>query len=98
DQIRSGFQSAKRVFGRQEIINIEDKEITVNLVKNPVGLNQVLDMIARDPEPFSFVSILNANAADGTDISWIWDANYESITDMTIKQFTVSGERVEDIK
>ncbi|MEG0475366.1 MAG: DUF1727 domain-containing protein, partial [Carnobacterium sp.] len=66
--------------------------------KNPVGLNQVLDMIARDPEPFSLVSILNANAADGTDVSWIWDADYESITDMNIKQITVSGERVEDIK
>ncbi|MEG0288180.1 MAG: Mur ligase family protein [Carnobacterium sp.] len=98
DEIRTGFQSAKRVFGRQEIINIDDKEITVNLVKNPVGLNQVLDMIARDPEPFSLVSILNANAADGTDVSWIWDADYESITDMNIKQITVSGERVEDIK
>lgn len=98
DQIRTGFQSSKRVFGRQEVIQIDDKEITVNLVKNPVGLNQVLDMIARDPEPFSLVSILNANAADGTDISWIWDADYESISDMDIKQVTVSGERVNDIK
>lgn len=98
DQIRAGFQSSKRVFGRQEVIQIEDKEITVNLVKNPVGLNQVLDMIGRDPEPFSLVSILNANAADGTDISWIWDADYESISEMTIKQVTASGERVDDIK
>lgn len=97
DQIRAGFAASKRVFGRQEVIQVGDKEITINLVKNPVGLNQVLDMINLTPEPFSLVSILNANYADGTDVSWIWDANYEIVKDMNIEQVTVGGERVEDI-
>lgn len=98
EDIQKGFRSAKRVFGRQEVIQIGDKEITINLVKNPVGLNQVLDMIAKDPEPFSLVSILNANYADGTDVSWIWDAHYETVMDMNLAQVTASGERVEDIR
>ncbi|MGX7420552.1 MurT ligase domain-containing protein [Carnobacterium gallinarum] len=96
-EIRAGFNLAEKVFGRQEVIQIGDKEVTINLVKNPVGLNQILEMIALDPRPFSLVSILNANYADGIDISWIWDANYERIMEMNIQQFTVSGERVADI-
>lgn len=96
-EIRAGFNLAEKVFGRQEVIKIGEKEITINLVKNPVGLNQILEMIALDPRPFSLVSILNANYADGIDVSWIWDANYEKIMEMDIKQFTVSGERVNDI-
>ncbi|SBO16805.1 Mur ligase middle domain protein [Carnobacterium divergens] len=95
--IRKGFQLSEKVFGRQESIHIGDKEIIINLVKNPVGLNQILEMIALDPEPFSLVSVLNANYADGIDISWIWDANYEKIQEMNIQQVTASGERVEDI-
>ncbi len=97
DQIRAGFAASKRVFGRQEVIQIDDKEVTINLVKNPVGLNQVLEMIKLDPEPISLVSILNANYADGTDVSWIWDADYEQVAEMGLKQVTVGGERVEDI-
>lgn len=95
--IRKGFELSEKVFGRQESIKVGDKEIIINLVKNPVGLNQILEMIALDPEPFSLVSVLNANYADGIDISWIWDANYEKIQDMNIQQVTASGERVEDI-
>ncbi|MDI2601458.1 DUF1727 domain-containing protein, partial [Listeria monocytogenes] len=67
----------ERVFGRQEQINVDGKEITIVLVKNPVGLNQVIDMVGTESEPFSFVGLLNANYADGIDTSWIWDGNFE---------------------
>ncbi len=66
------------MFGRQEVINLDGKQVTLILVKNPVGLNQVLDMISTDKAPFSFVGLLNANYADGIDTSWIWDATLNS--------------------
>ncbi|WP_125981522.1 Mur ligase family protein [Loigolactobacillus iwatensis] len=96
-QIQHAIDADQKVFGRQEIIQVEDKAVTLILVKNPVGLNQVLDMIALDQEPFSLVTLLNANYADGIDTSWIWDADFESLTHLPIPRFIAGGEREKDI-
>ncbi|MGY3778539.1 Mur ligase family protein [Isobaculum melis] len=98
EQIAKGLQLDGQVFGRQEVIQIGDKKVTIVLVKNPVGLNQVIDMIALDPEPFSLSTILNAQYADGIDVSWIWDAQFETLPTLNIAQYTVSGERYQDLK
>ena len=75
DQIRHGLGYDEKIFGRQEVIQIGDKKCTLVLVKNPVGLNQVIDTMNLSPEEFSLVCLLNANYADGIDISWIWDGS-----------------------
>ncbi|MGX7059601.1 Mur ligase family protein [Vagococcus humatus] len=95
--IRKGLAYDEKVFGRQEVIQIEDKTCQLILVKNPVGINQVIDMIKLAPQPFSLVSMLNANYADGIDTSWIWDANYEAFTEMNVPKVIASGERHHDI-
>lgn len=97
DQIKKAFESDKRIFGRQEVINIGDKEVNLILVKNPVGLNQVLDMIATDHTPFSLAFLLNAHYADGIDTSWIWDGNFEQFAQADVRQYLVGGERYRDI-
>lgn len=97
EQIKHAFESDERVFGRQEVINVEGKQVTLILVKNPVGLNQVLDMIETDPEPFSFAFLLNANYADGIDTSWIWDGDFEKLSKHDIPQYMTGGERYKDI-
>lgn len=96
-QIQTAFTADERVFGRQEVIKVDDKEVTLILVKNPVGLNQVLDTILTDPEPFSFGFLLNANYADGIDTSWIWDGNFERLKTHEIPVFFTGGERYRDI-
>jgi len=97
EKIRVGLSYDEKVFGRQETIMINDKQCTLVLVKNPVGLNQVIDMMALAPYSFSFVSLLNANYADGIDISWIWDGNYEALAEMEIPKAIASGDRHEDM-
>ena len=97
EQIKHAFESDERVFGRQEIINVDGKQVTIILVKNPVGLNQVLDMIETDPQPFSFAFLLNANYADGIDTSWIWDGDFEKLANHQIPQYMTGGERYKDI-
>lgn len=87
----------EKVFGRQEIIHVGDKEITLILVKNPVGINQVLEMIKTDTSPFSLSILLNANYADGVDTSWIWDANFEDLPFERIGAVLTGGERYKDI-
>lgn len=97
DKIQSGFKDAQRVFGRQEIFEIEGKKVLLNLVKNPVGLNQVLSLIGLDQHPFTLVAVLNNRYADGTDVSWIWDGDYEQIADFPIKKVVTSGMRADEM-
>ncbi|MBW1605850.1 Mur ligase family protein [Lactobacillus sp. Sy-1] len=96
-QVAEAFHSNEHIFGRQEIIKVGDKDVTLILVKNPVGLNQVIDMISTDQHPFSFIGLLNANYADGIDTSWIWDGDFERLPKMNIKKFITGGERYKDI-
>lgn len=97
EKIRAGLAYDEKVFGRQEIINVEGKQCTLILVKNPVGLNQVIDMIGLAPQPFSLICLLNANYADGIDVSWIWDGNHEAFAQMNIPKVIAGGERHEDM-
>lgn len=96
-QAQTAFSKDQQIFGRQEEINVNGKLVTLILVKNPVGLNQVIDMVASDTDPISFIGLLNANYADGIDTSWIWDGDFERLKDMDIKQFITGGERYKDI-
>ena len=96
-KIKIGLGYDEKVFGRQEIIKIGNKECTLILVKNPVGLNQVIDMMALAPYSFSLVSLLNANYADGIDVSWIWDGDHEALSKMNIPKVIAGGDRHEDM-
>ncbi|SJZ97197.1 UDP-N-acetylmuramoyl-L-alanyl-D-glutamate--2,6-diaminopimelate ligase [Pilibacter termitis] len=98
EKIRKGLGYDEKVFGRQETFEIDGKHCTLVLVKNPVGTNQVIDMIGLTPNPFTLVSLLNANYADGIDTSWIWDANYELFASMDIKKVIAGGVRHEEME
>lgn len=98
DEIYRGLKNQKNVFGRQENIKINDKNLIINLVKNPTGLNQIIDLMLLEQEPISLICLLNDNYADGTDVSWIYDSYYEKLNDLDIKDIYVSGKRKEDMK
>ena len=91
DKIKRGLGYDEKVFGRQEEFVIDGKKCTLVLVK------QVIDMIGLAPYPFSLVSLLNANYADGIDISWIWDGNHEAFAEMDIPAVIAGGDRHEDM-
>lgn len=97
EEIASGFSQAQRVFGRQENLIVEGRKVLINLVKNPVGLNQVIDIVGLDKNPVTLIAILNNDYADGTDVSWIWDGEFEKLADYDIRQSYVSGSRSEDM-
>ena len=96
-RIKQGFDKSRAVFGRQETFHIGDKECTLVLIKNPVGATQAIEMIKLAPYPFSLSVLLNANYADGIDTSWIWDADFEQITDMDIPEINAGGVRHSEI-
>ncbi|MDR0199085.1 MAG: Mur ligase family protein [Streptococcaceae bacterium] len=97
ETIKKGFDESKAVFGRQETFQVGKKTATIVLIKNPVGANQALEMMALAPYDFSLVALLNANYADGIDTSWIWDANFERLNDLQISDITASGVRASEM-
>ena len=84
-------------FGRQEEITIENKKAKIILVKNPAGYNQAIDTLCLNNEEFSTLFMLNDNYADGLDISWIWDVEFERLNYLPIKKVFISGTRLYDM-
>lgn len=97
DEVAQAFAENKRIFGRQELINYQGKEIDLILVKNPVGLDEVLHMLNTEKDDYSLITLLNSNHADGIDTSWIWDADYEGLNKEKIKKILVGGHRWHDM-
>ncbi len=95
--ILSSFSHQESSFGRQEIIDIRGKKVKIILVKNPAGYNQALETIMLSQEPASLTFLLNDNYADGTDISWIWDVNFEDLTSVDLKEIVIGGDRLYDM-
>ena len=77
----------------------ETVSVRMILVKNPAGCSQTIDYLSRINEDFRLVICLNDRTADGHDISWIWDADYERLAENThIQSIIVSGDRAEDLR
>ena len=90
----------KSGFGRMEKLILDEVDINVILVKNPASLNQVINYLSSDNTLKKLVLILNDNFADGTDISWIWDVNFEKFTTFSkyLDEIIVAGTRAEELK
>ncbi|MGL5151334.1 MAG: MurT ligase domain-containing protein [Clostridium sp.] len=95
--IIESLSSQSSSFGRQETLLIGAKKCKIFLVKNPAGYNQSLDTISLNSHDFSTAFLLNDNYADGTDVSWIWDVNFEKISTLPIKDVLISGSRLYDM-
>lgn len=63
------------------------------LVKNPAGFNQVINLIAHDEGNYKLAFLLNDRFADGTDISWIWDVDFEALARPAGALYTRTGFR-----
>lgn len=92
----AGFTAA---FGRVERIPVGDRTLFMALVKNPVGFGEVLRTLfaepARSAERHALIAI-NDRLADGTDVSWLWDVDFELLAGR-LAHCTVTGTRAEDM-
>jgi UDP-N-acetylmuramyl tripeptide synthase len=81
-----------------ESFKFSNKLVKVVLVKNPIGMGEVLKSMALDDKSKSLMMVLNDNPADGTDVSWIWDAEVENIGNVkNLNNVICSGRRAEDM-
>lgn len=94
--IVSGLQGATAAFGRAETVMVDGREMRILLVKNPAGTNEVLRTLALEPGEHDLLCVLNDNIADGRDISWVWDADYELLAGR-VRSVTCSGTRASEL-
>ncbi len=87
-------ESFQPAFGRAETISAPGATITLLLVKNPTGANQTLDLLRSEPKPLDTLVLLNDGVADGEDVSWIWDVEFERLSP---RRLFVGGDRAEDL-
>ncbi len=88
--IEKGLAEFKAAFGRIERVELgEDKSLLLALVKNPVGFNEVLRMLTGSNEKLKLLVIINDLIADGRDVSWLWDVDFEVLAGRV--DFAVTG-------
>lgn len=96
DVIAAGVETFAPAFGRAERIRLDGHDAVVLLAKNPAGFNEVLRTMLRDPEQKVVLIAINDLTADGRDISWLWDVDFEMLAGRTRRVIT-SGIRARDM-
>lgn len=101
DAIRRGVASVAPAFGRQEAVRLDGRDIRILLTKNPAGANEVLRLlasVARDAPGGSIDAavLLNDRFADGQDVSWTWDVDYELLAGKIARSWA-GGDRGPDM-
>ncbi|MEJ7825640.1 MAG: MurT ligase domain-containing protein [Solirubrobacteraceae bacterium] len=96
EAIARGLAATRAAFGRAETVLVGDRELAILLVKNPAGANEVLRTLALDPGELDVLAVLNDRTADGHDVSWIWDADFELLSDR-VRRVTCSGTRAAEL-
>ena len=86
-------------FGRMEKFTVNNTDVRMILIKNPAGCNQVLNFLSNLTEPALFIVALNDRFADGTDISWIWDVDFEKLNNISdmLTGVWVTGRRADEM-
>jgi lipid II isoglutaminyl synthase (glutamine-hydrolysing) len=100
-RIAAGLADTAPAFGRAETVQVAlegdgRREVQILLIKNPAGANEVLRTLALEPGEHDLLAILNDNIADGRDVSWVWDADFELLAG-SVRRATCSGTRAAEM-
>ena len=95
------FQRAQDAFnprnGRLQRYRLGGRDVLLNLAKNPTGFNQNLKIVEADRGPKMVAFFINDQVADGRDISWIWDIDFEELADQPDTVVFAGGSRAHDL-
>jgi UDP-N-acetylmuramyl tripeptide synthase len=96
DTVIEGLRAVRAAFGRAERIEVGGVELSILLVKNPAGANEILRTLALEHDELDLLAILNDRTADGRDVSWVWDADFE-LLDGRVRRATCAGTRAAEL-
>jgi UDP-N-acetylmuramyl tripeptide synthase len=96
DDVAAGLHAVSPAFGRAETVRLGGRELSILLVKNPAGANEVLRTLVLEPGEHDLFAVLNDNVADGRDVSWVWDADFEVLAGR-VRRATCAGTRAAEM-
>jgi UDP-N-acetylmuramyl tripeptide synthase len=96
DDVAAGLARAAPAFGRFERIPIGDRTLLVLLIKNPAGANEAIRTLVAAGGPRIALVALNDAIADGRDVSWIWDVDFEPLA-AGLETLVASGDRAAEL-
>ncbi|MGZ4282243.1 MAG: MurT ligase domain-containing protein [Gaiellaceae bacterium] len=96
EQIVAGLQGFSAAFGRFERIALGDRTLLTLLIKNPAGANEVVRTLVAGGPPRVLLIALNDEIADGRDVSWIWDVDFEPLLG-GLERLVATGERAAEL-
>jgi lipid II isoglutaminyl synthase (glutamine-hydrolysing) len=96
EQIVDGLQSVTAAFGRAETVRIDEVDVSTLLVKNPAGANEIMRTLVLEDSELDLLAVLNDRTADGRDVSWVWDADFEIIAPR-VRRVTCAGTRAAEL-
>ena len=96
DDVVAGLQAVAPAFGRAETLDLNGRPTSILLIKNPAGANEVLRTLALEGGGLELLGVLNDRTADGRDVSWVWDADWELLAPH-IGRMTCSGTRAAEL-
>jgi lipid II isoglutaminyl synthase (glutamine-hydrolysing) len=96
DAVVAGLEGATAAFGRAETVKLGDTALQILLIKNPAGANEILRTLGLESDQLDVLAILNDNIADGRDVSWIWDADFELLSSR-VHRVTCAGTRAAEL-
>ena len=79
DDVAAGLERFRAAFGRFERVAAGDRQLLLLLIKNPAGANEAIRTLEDGGVPQTLVVALNDEIADGRDVSWIWDVDFEPL-------------------
>jgi UDP-N-acetylmuramyl tripeptide synthase len=99
DIVQASLEQFRAAFGRMEMVMAGQTRLWLALVKNPVGFNQVLAALAdEERESYSIMVIINDRYADGRDVSWLWDVDFEHwLSRLSPRRWYITGIRARDM-
>lgn len=96
DDVVAGLEAVAPAFGRAETLDLGGRPASLLLVKNPAGANEVLRTLRLEGGELDLFGVLNDRTADGRDVSWVWDADWELLVGH-VRRFTASGTRAAEL-
>jgi lipid II isoglutaminyl synthase (glutamine-hydrolysing) len=96
DEVVAGIERFSAAFGRFERIAIGERTLVVLLVKNPAGANEAVRTLVAGGAPKLVLAALNDQIADGRDVSWIWDVDFEPLL-AGLERIVLSGGRAAEL-
>jgi UDP-N-acetylmuramyl tripeptide synthase len=96
DDVAAGLAAVEPAFGRAETIELAGRSTSILLIKNPAGANEVLRTLALEAAQLDLLGVLNDRTADGRDVSWVWDADWEIIAPH-VRRLTCAGTRAAEL-